>query len=100
MAEPQSVKAQRDEYRTEMDPIEMFIDECCRRRSETSQIKSSTLFQAYDAWAKENHQYRMTNTKFGKEMKEKFKWKKSNGVQYLGIELLQEYNPNFIKLNL
>lgn len=100
LAEPQSVKEQRDEYRTEMDPIEMFIDECCRRRSETSTIKSSTLFQAYDNWAKENHQYRMTNTKFGKEMKKKFKWKRSNGVQYLGIELLQEYNPNFIKLNL
>lgn len=100
LAEPQSVKEQRDEYRTEMDPIEMFIDECCRRRSETSNIKSSTLFQAYDNWAKENHQYRMTNTKFGKEMKKKFKWKRSNGVQYLGIELLQEYNPNFIKLNL
>lgn len=100
LAEPQIVKEQRDEYRTEMDPIEMFIEECCRRRSETSSIKSSTLFQAYDNWAKENHQYRMTNTKFGKEMKKKFKWKRSNGVQYLGIELLQEYNPNFIKLNL
>ncbi|RYR88574.1 DNA primase, partial [Staphylococcus pseudintermedius] len=71
LVEPKIIREQSEEYRTEMDPIEMFLDECCRKRSETSRVTGNVLFQAYDMWAKENHQYRMASTKFGKEMKKK-----------------------------
>ncbi|PTF68564.1 phage/plasmid primase, P4 family [Staphylococcus chromogenes] len=100
LSEPGIVKEQRDEYRAEMDPIEIFLEECCVRKNEMTRIKSSVLFQAYDDWAKENNQYRMTNTKFGIEMKKKLKWLTSNGVHYLGVELLKEHNPNYFKLKM
>lgn len=98
LAEPEVVRRERDEYRNEMDPIEMFIEECCVKRN--TDVSASVLFKAYDNWAKENNQYRMNSTKFGKEMKRHFPSKKSGVIKYVGLELLKEYNPNFIKLNL
>ena len=99
LAEPAIIKEQRDEYRTEMDSIAAFIDECCEVGT-TGKIKSSLMFAAYDEWARENNQYRMTNTKFGIEMSKKFKKITSNGVHYIGVGLLDDYNPNKIQLKL
>ena len=58
------------------------------------------MFAAYDEWARANNQYRMTNTKFGIEMSKKFKKITSNGVHYIGVGLLDDYNPNKIQLKL
>ncbi|WP_239706063.1 MULTISPECIES: phage/plasmid primase, P4 family [unclassified Mammaliicoccus] len=99
LSEPAIIKEQRDEYRTEMDSIAAFIDECCEVGT-TGKIKSSLMFAAYDEWARENNQYRMTNTKFGIEMSKKFKKITSNGVHYIGVGLLDDYNPNKIQLKL
>ena len=35
-------------------------------------VQSSELFNAYDRWAKENHQHIMSSTKFGREMVKRF----------------------------
>lgn len=98
LSEPAIIKEQRDEYRVEMDSIAMFIEECCVIKPD-EKIKAGLLFEAYDQWAKENHQHRMSSTKFGKEMANKFTKKTSNGVKYYGLNLQQEYNPHLIKLN-
>lgn len=97
LAEPKVIKEQRDEYRTEMDSIAAFIDECCVVKAD-EKVKASLLFEAYDSWAKENHQHRMSSTKFGKEMANKFTKKTSNGVKYYGLNLEQDHNPHLIKL--
>ncbi|RIL22687.1 DNA primase [Staphylococcus gallinarum] len=97
LSEPAIIKEQRDEYRTEMDSIAAFIEECCVVKSD-EKVKASLLFEAYDNWAKENHQHRMSSTKFGKEMAIKFTKKTSNGVKYYGVNLEQDYNPHLIRL--
>ncbi|PEK74391.1 DNA primase, partial [Bacillus toyonensis] len=86
------------EYRTEMDSIEAFIEECCKRNPQ-GKVQAKTLYHIYRDWASENGQYMMSNTKFGREMGKKFHKYKSNGVNhYNGIELLEEYEKPFLKL--
>ena len=71
LSEPAIIKEQRDEYRTEMDSIAAFIEECCDTNP-MQKVQSSELFNAYDRWAKENHQHIMSSTKFGREMVKRF----------------------------
>lgn len=86
LQEPAIIDQQRDSYRAEMDTLEMFIDECAVR-GETYIVKSSDLYRAYTNWASDNNEFVMTSTNFGKEMKRKFKSKKSNGIKYFGVKL-------------
>ncbi|PFY40876.1 DNA primase [Bacillus toyonensis] len=98
LQEPQIIQEQREEYRTEMDSIEAFIEECCKRNPQ-GKVQAKTLYHIYRDWASENGQYMMSNTKFGREMGKKFHKYKSNGVNhYNGIELLEEYEKPFLKL--
>ncbi|HDR4948971.1 TPA: DNA primase [Bacillus cereus] len=98
LQEPQVIQDQREEYRTEMDPIEAFIEECCEREVQ-GKVQAKTLYQIYRDWASENGQYMMSNTKFGREMGKKFhKSKGSDGNYYTGIQLLEEYEKPFFKL--
>ena len=97
--EPQVIKDQRKTYRTEMDAVELFIEECCHRKSGERE-KSSDLYSVYKSWAKENEQYLMSSTKFGKEMSNKFQKITSNGVHYVGIKIKRNFNDDLIRLNL
>jgi putative DNA primase/helicase len=97
--EPNCLKDQRKEYRTEMDAVELFIEECCFR-DEGEREKSKDLYRVYREWAKDNGQYLMSNTKFGKEMSNKFRKMTSNGVHYIGVQLKREYEDHSFKLNL
>ena len=99
LAEPAVIKAQRQEYRTEMDVVELFIEECCIRKNGERE-KASDLFRAYKQWAKENNQHLMNNTKFGKEMAQKFQKVRSNGSWYIGLKLKSEYSGHGFQLDL
>ena len=99
LKEPQVIKDQRQTYRTEMDVVELFIEECCIRKNGERE-KASDLYIIYSSWAKDNHQHIMSNTKFGKEMANKFQKIKSSGVYYAGIQLKKEFNNEAIRLNL
>lgn len=92
LQEPQSIKDQRKEYRGEMDVLEAFVEECCIREQE-AKTKAKDLFNAYRDWAKDNGQYLMSSTKFGKEMGHKFTKLKSSGIYYTGVKLNNEYRP-------
>src|SRR5699024_5379956 len=95
LSEPQVIKDQRRTYRTEMDSIEAFIEECCDV-GDNFRIRGSELFEEYDYWAKENNQYRMTNTKFGREISKKFNKLLSGGVWYTGLKMNEnEKKPVF-----
>lgn len=99
LSEPKIIKEQRDEYRVEMDSTEAFIEECCNVES-SKYVKTSELFKAYDFWAKENNQYRMSNKKFRSEMEKKFTVKKSSYEYYQGIEVKSDSYPNSFQLNI
>ncbi|MDO6451745.1 phage/plasmid primase, P4 family [Oceanobacillus profundus] len=97
--EPQIIKDQRKTYRTEMDAVELFIEECCVRKNGERE-KSSDLYSIYKSWAKDNEQYLMSSTKFGREMSNKFQKITSNGVHYVGIKLKHPSNEQSFRLNL
>jgi putative DNA primase/helicase len=97
--EPKIIKDQRQTYRTEMDSVELFIEECCYRK-DGEREKSADLYRAYKQWAKENNQYNMNSTKFGKEMSNKFQKIRSNGSWYVGLKLKNEYSGHGFQLDL
>lgn len=97
--EPNIIKQQRQEYRTEMDVVELFIEECCTRKKGERE-KASDLYSIYSSWAKENNQHLYSNTKFGKEMSNKFQRIKSGTNYYVGIQLRREFNNEAFRLNL
>lgn len=101
LAEPKIIKEQRDEYRTEMDSIYAFIEECCETDYKYK-ISASEIFSAYDNWAKRNNQHKMTNVKFATEMLKKFERTTIKGKRYYrGLKIAEDsqYNPDVIQLD-
>lgn len=88
---PAAVREATNEYKSEMDVIGSFIEECCA--SSNGQVKASDLFQAYTKWAENNNEYKMSNTKFGKEISKRFEKTKSYGIYYKGLTINPEYMP-------
>lgn len=100
LSEPAIIKEQRDEYRVEMDSIAMFVEECCEVNP-LQKVKASELFNAYDNWAKENHQHIMSSTKFGREMAKRYERKKYQGNRfYYGINISNETKQEQNKFSL
>lgn len=92
LKEPQCIKDQRDTYRTEMDSVELFIDECCVRGAQFKDT-SKSLYSTYREWASANGQYMMSSTKFGREMGKKFqKIKTAKEIYYTGVRLEKSYD--------
>lgn len=95
---PEKLKDAGQIYRTEMDVVEQFIQEKCKR-AEGVKETGKALYEEYKKWADENNEYKMDKNKFGKKLKEKFRSKKmNNGVNYLGVELTEKY-PGLRGLN-
>ncbi len=102
LSEPELIKSQRDIYRTEMDSIQAFIEECCVN-DELEKTQASELFAAYDSWARENNQHRMSSTKFGREIAKRYEKVGIRGKKYykgLKVDSDNVHNPNVISLNL
>lgn len=98
LEDPQSVQEMGSNYRKEMDPLESFLNEKCI--TGPYEIKSSDLYRAYDEWADESREYRMSSTKFGREMGKKIpKQRKAEGIYYGGIKLKDQtdYSLDFNK---
>ncbi|MEX6042251.1 phage/plasmid primase, P4 family [Staphylococcus haemolyticus] len=95
---PEKLKDAGQTYRTEMDVVEQFIQEKCKRVEDVRET-GKALYEEYKKWADENNEYKMDKNKFGKKLKEKFRSKKmNNGVNYLGVELTEKY-PGLRGLN-
>lgn len=97
LQEPSTVRAQRVEYRTEMDSIEAFIQECCELDGSHS-VKASDIFQAYADWASTNNEYKMSSTKFGREMSKKFPKFKSGTNFYKGVRMQKGHEKPFFRM--
>lgn len=86
---PSKVQDAVKEYRSEMDVISAFL-EVCVEEDRCENVRSSELYKAYAKWAEENNEYKMSNTKFGTEMVQRFERGKSNGVIiYKGLKLVE-----------
>ena len=90
---PQAVASATAEYKSEMDVISAFLDACCVLDPRGTE-RAKDLFSAYAKWAKENNEYEMTSTKFGRELSKKFEKKHTrDGWFYLGVSLTEQCKP-------
>ena len=90
LEDPERVSEASREYRENMDPLDAFINEMCTDGAEYS-VKARTLYDEYRIWAEKSGEYRMSMTKFGREMTKKLpKMRKTDGYYYVGIKLKEE----------
>ncbi|MCR2045512.1 phage/plasmid primase, P4 family [Anaerosalibacter massiliensis] len=83
---PNAVQEAVKEYKSEMDVISAFLEQCTVRG--IGEVKASELYKAYTNWADENNEYKMSNTRFGKEITLKFeKVRNRDGIYYQGLKL-------------
>ena len=76
------------EYRSEMDRVQQFLDDCTTR-SESSSTQASTLYKCYKAWCSEQgDRFPVGSTKFFMELKRRFKSRKTEAYnEYIGIQI-------------
>lgn len=98
LEKPDKVKAAVKEYQSEMDVVSAFLENCTRKVAHKD-TKAIELYHAYAQWADENNEYKMSNTKFGKELGLRFEKIRMNyGMVYKGVELNEDkkaYSINF-----
>jgi poxvirus D5 protein-like len=98
LAMPEKLKEASKDYRNEMDVIEQFIEDECKRVDDGKE-KANELYELYKQWANNNGNYKMSNKDFGIKMKEKFKYKKTNsGMFYFGLKIPSKY-PGLESIN-
>ncbi len=85
---PPEVIAATNEYKSEMDLIGMWIDECCITVPHAT-AKASALYGSYKRWVEDNGGHPLNSTKFGLKLGDRgFSKVKSGTVVYHGIGLL------------
>jgi putative DNA primase/helicase len=84
---PERVLAATADYKSESDTIAAFIEDCCEVDGAYTE-PGGKLYQAYTRWAKDNGEYVITNTKFGRDLtdrgyvvKHTFNGKVRNGLR-------------------
>ncbi len=85
---PSAVQDAVKEYRSEMDVVSAWLDECCTLGD--GREKTTDLYQSYVEWANENNEYKLSSRKFGQEMAKRFERTKSNSSYYYNGLLLSE----------
>lgn len=86
---PEVVKYAVDEYKSDMDPVQRFLDDECIL-SETCKTKISQLYDAYEDWCHENKEYVLSSIKLSKKVAEKGfkKTRDMNGRYWMGIGIV------------
>lgn len=88
---PHKIARASNDYRTDMDVLEHFIEDTCTR-DKNGMAPAGQLYDKYKQWADDSGEYKMNKNTFGKKMKEKFTKKKTNGrFYYQGISIRSEY---------
>ena len=92
---PECVMAATDAYRTESDVIGAFIEDECEV-STTYEEQAGPLYQAYARWSKDNGEYSMTASAFGRRIDERgFTVKKRGGFKWRqGLRLANRSSGN------
>lgn len=88
---PAKIQQATSEYKKEMDVLSNFLAENIVEEEGTF-LKASLIYREYLKWAKENNEYEMSSTKFGKEISKKYeKIKRSDGIYYKNIKMPLRY---------
>lgn len=74
------------EYRSEMDRVQQFLDDCTER-SDSGSTQASTMYKCYRAWCSEQgDRFPISSNKFCSELKRRYKSRKTSAFnEYLGI---------------
>ena len=95
---PSAVQQAVEEYKKEMDVVSRFLDECTEKAFAKS-VKASDLYQVYTNWCSQYGEYQMSNTKFGKEIMQKYeRVRRNDGMYYVGMELNGEFAPYSVNI--
>ncbi len=93
LKQPVAVAAATAEYRSEMDTIDTFINDCCIIGNDYTE-KAQSLFESYLEWARKHNEYEKSSTMFGREIAKKFEKKHTmQGTMYSGITLRENCKP-------
>lgn len=85
---PPEVLAATEEYKSEMDLIGKWIEECCITAPHAT-AKASALYGNYKRWVEDNGGFPLSSTKFGLKLGDRgYRKEKSGTVVYRGIGLL------------
>ena len=85
---PPEVLAATEEYKSEMDLIGKWIEECCITAPYAT-AKASALYGNYKRWVEDNGGFPLSSTKFGLKLGDRgYQKEKSGTVVYRGIGLL------------
>jgi putative DNA primase/helicase len=84
---PHDIKASTREYRSEMDVMSLFLEDCTFE--DNNQIDTSTLYRAYRGWALDKGEYVLSNVAFGRKLVERgiSRVRSSSQRAYQGITL-------------
>lgn len=89
---PSEVASATDEYRSEMDLLNNFIQDCCNVGQDLN-VHSKQLYQAYADYCEENAEFQFKQTSFGRKLKEKGFVSKQLGKKrtrcWLGLNLVE-----------
>ena len=95
---PSAVEQAVEEYKKEMDVVSKFLDECTEKAYAKS-VKASDLYAVFADWCKKYGEWQMSNTKFGKEISQRYeRVKKRDGWYYVGMELNGEFAPYSVNI--
>lgn len=90
LGEPDEVRAATEEYRSEMDVLATFIDECCVVH-EHAKVKASDLFDVYKAWCEESGERPEPRKQFASRLRERgYEHRKASVYYWHGIGLLTD----------
>ena len=88
---PHKIARASNDYRTDMDVLEHFIEDTCTR-DKNGVAPAGQLYDKYKQWADDSGEYKMNKNTFGKKMKEKFSKKRvTSGMVYQGISINSKY---------
>jgi putative DNA primase/helicase len=84
--QPPEVKAANDEWRSEMDRLTQFLDDCCVI-GDGFTVQASVLFAAYRRWSEQNEEKTLSRNEFARKLGDKgfTKQHKQNGTLYSAI---------------
>ena len=95
---PQKILDAISEYKSEMDRVLTWMDECCDPKPRAGvETKASSLYGCYRKWAIENGEWAMSQRIFSNKLSEKGykKIRKQQGQFYQGIRLSPRYIGEF-----
>lgn len=80
LGKPKDVADAVAEYKNEMDIISAFVESEFVEKGR--EVKASDLYVVYCKWADENNEFKMSSTRFGREMAKRYEKKKSKNMVY------------------